>query len=45
MTRQERGRTFSWERFARAIKQDRLANRDKNPAAIFFLFPAPVGET
>lgn len=43
MTRQERGRTLSWERFARAIKQDRLANRDKNPAAIFFFIPRPRG--
>lgn len=43
MTRQERGRTLSWERFARAIKQDRLANRDKNPAAIFFFILRPRG--
>lgn len=29
-------KSVSRERFARAIKQDRLANRDENPAAIFF---------
>lgn len=35
----ERRKSVPRERFARAIKQDRLANRDENPAAIFFLSP------